>query len=237
MKTILIKELRYFFNSVSSYLIMGIFLLITSFSVWIFPHPAPNILNAGLANLSVFFEFIPWLILLLSPIITMGIVADEKKSKTIELLMTKPISESEIILGKFFACLIFIIITFFPTIIYVFSIDDLSITKIDYGQIITGYFGLILISCSFISIGLFFSSITRKQLVAFVLSFITILFFLEGITIIQKMEILEVFQLFNLTERAEGFYKGILDLKDVIFFISITIAFLLLSTETLKRRK
>ena len=230
MKTILIKELRYFFNSVSSYLIMGIFLLITSFSVWIFPHPAPNILNAGLANLSVFFEFIPWLILLLSPIITMGIVADEKKSKTIELLMTKPISESEIILGKFFACLIFIIITFFP-------IDDLSITKIDYGQIITGYFGLILISCSFISIGLFFSSITRKQLVAFVLSFITILFFLEGITIIQKMEILEVFQLFNLTERAEGFYKGILDLKDVIFFISITIAFLLLSTETLKRRK
>ncbi len=236
MKTILLKELRNFLNSPSTYFVIGIFLLITSLSIWIFPDPAPNILDAGIANLSAFFEFIPWLILLLTPIITMGVLSEEIKGKTLELLLTKPISEFSIIFGKFLACLIFIIITFFPTTIYVLCINDLSQNSLDFAQIITGYTGLIFISSSFISIGIFFSAISNKQLIAFVLTFITILFLLEGINVIQKMEILEILQVFSITERAEGFYKGIIDLKDIIFFISITILFLTLSTEILKKR-
>ena len=236
MKTILLKELRSFFNSPSTYFVIGIFLLITSLSIWVFPDPAPNILDAGIANLSAFFEFTPWLILLLTPIITMGVLSEEIKGKTLELLLTKPINEFSIIFGKFLACLIFIIIIFFPTIIYIFCINDLSQNSIDFTQIITGYTGLIFVSSSFISIGIFFSAISNKQLIAFVLTFITILFLLEGINIIQKMEILEVLQIFSITERAEGFYKGIIDLKDIMFFTSITILFLILSTEILKKR-
>ena len=236
MKPILLKELRNFFNSPSTYFIIGIFLLITSLSVWVFPDPAPNILDSGIANLSIFFEFAPWLILLLAPIITMGILSEEIRGKTIELLLTKPIDESSIIFGKFFGCLIFIVITFFPTIIYVFCINSLSEYPIDFAQIITGYFGLIFVSSSFISIGIFFSVISNKQFIAFILTFITILFLLEGINMIQKMEILEILQVFSITERAEGFYKGILDLKDIFFFISTTILFLVLSIEILKKR-
>jgi len=236
MKPILLKELRSFFNSPSTYLIIGIFLLITSLSIWIFPDPAPNIFHNGIANLSIFFEFTPWLILLLAPIITMGILSEEIKGNTLELLLTKPINEFSIIFGKFLACLIFIIITFLPTIIYVFCINDLSENPLDIAQIITGYAGLIFISSSFISIGIFFSSISNKQLIAFILTFITILFLLEGIDIIQKMEILELFQTFSITERSEGFSKGIIDLKDIMFFISITILFLVMSTEVLKKR-
>ena len=236
MKAILLKELRFFFNSPSTYFVIGIFLLITSLSIWIFPDPAPNILEAGIANLSAFFEFTPWLILLLTPIITMGILSEETKGKTVELLLTKPISEFSIIFSKFLACLIFIIITFSPTITYVFCINDLSTNSIDFAQIITGYFGLILVSSSFISIGIFFSAIAKKQFIAFILSFITILFLLEGINMIQKMEILEILKVFSITERAEGFHKGILDLKDIFFFISTTMLFLVLSIEILKKR-
>jgi len=237
MKPILLKELRYFFNSPSSYFIIGIFLLITSLSTWIFPDPAPNVLDSGLANLSNFFEFAPWLILLLAPIITMGSLSEEKRGKTIELLLTKPINESNIIIGKFFACLSFIIITFLPTIIYVFCISELSENPIDYAQILTGYCGLIFVSSSFISIGIFYSSISNKQLIAFILSFITILFLMQGINMISKMEILEILNIFSITERSEGFQKGILDLKDVSFFTSISIMFLLLSIVILKKRQ
>ncbi len=236
MKPVLLKELRNFFNSPSTYFIIGIFLLITSLATWIFPDPSPNILNSGIANLSMFFEFTPWLILLLAPIITMGILSEEIRGKTLELLLTKPINEFSIIFGKFCACLIFIIITFLPTIIYVFCINTLSENQIDFAQIITGYSGLIFVSSSFISIGIFFSAISKKQLISFILTFITILFLIGGIDIIQKMEILEILQIFSITERSEGFYKGIIDLKDIMFFISITILFLAMSTEILKRR-
>lgn len=236
MKPILLKELRIFFNSPSTYFIIGTFLLITSLSIWIFPEPSPNILSSGVANLSIFFEFTPWLILLLAPIITMGILSEEKREKTLELLLTKPISEFNIIISKFLACLIFIIITFLPTIVYVICINDLSETSIDFSQIITGYLGLILISSTFIAIGIFFSAISNKQLIAFILTFITILFLLLGIDIVQKMEILEILHVFSIQERAAGFQKGIIDFKDIVFFCSITILFLAMSTEILKKR-
>ncbi len=236
MKAIFIKELRTFFNSPSTYFIIGVFLLITSLLTWVFPDPAPNILDSGIANLSIFFEFTPWLIILLIPIITMGILSDEIRGKTLEVLLTKPISEFSLIMGKFFACLLFVIITFFPTIIYVFCIKDLSENTLDFFQIITGYTGLILISSLFISIGIFFSTISSKNLVAFILTFITLLFLIEGIDIIQKMQVLELLQTFSISDRSEGFFKGILDLKDIVFFISTTILFLFLSTEFLKKR-
>ena len=237
MKSVLLKELKYFLNTPSIYFIIGIFLTICSLSFWVFPEPAPNIFDYGLANLSTFFEFSPWLILLLAPIITMGIISEEKKEKTIELLLTKPIYELELVLGKFLASLILIIITFFPTIIYVFCIQELSSNDIDTGQIFSGYIGLILISSCFISIGIFFSSLTNKQLVAFILSFSTILFFLLGITLIQKMTSFDFLSVLNFNDRFEGFQKGIIDLKDVIFFISISLMFLLLTTEKLKRER
>ena len=236
MKAIFIKELRTFFNSPSTYFIIGVFLLITSLLTWVFPDPAPNILDSGIANLSIFFEFTPWLIILLIPIITMGILSDEIRGKTLEVLLTKPISEFSLIMGKFFACLLFVIITFFPTIIYVFCIKDLSENTLDFFQIITGYTGLILISSLCISIGIFFSTISSKNLVAFILTFITLLFLIEGIDIIQKMQAFELLQTFSISDRSEGFFKGILDLKDIFFFISITILFLFLSTEFLKKR-
>ena len=144
MKTILIKELRYFFNSITTYLTISIFLIINGLCLWVFPEPSPNIFNSGIANLYVFFNFFPWLILFLAPIITMGIISEEKNNKTIELLLTKPVNEFQIILGKFFACLIFITVTLAPTIIYWFCINDLSKELIDFGQIISGYIGLIM---------------------------------------------------------------------------------------------
>ena len=236
MKPILIKELRNFFNSPSTYLVIGIFLSITGLFIWIFPDPAPNILNSGIANLSNFFELIPLLLLLLTPLLTMGVISEEKKSKTIELILTKPINEKNIITGKFLACLIYIIITFLPTIIYVFCINDLSKENLDIAQIITGYFGLILISSFFISIGIFYSALSKKQIIAFILTFITILFMIEGIEMVKKMEVLEFLSLFSVNERFEGFKKGIIDIKDIMFFISMTLLFIFLSIEILKKR-
>ena len=236
MKAILIKELRNFFNSLSTYLVIGVFLSITGLFIWIFPDPAPNILNSGIANLSNFFELVPLLLLLLTPLLTMGVISEEKKSKTIELILTKPINEKNIITAKFLACLIYIIIIFLPTLVYVFCINALSKENLDIAQIVTGYFGLILISSFFISIGVFYSTLSKKQIIAFILTFITILFMIEGVKMVKKMEVLEFLSLFSINERFEGFKKGIIDIKDTMFFISMTFLFIFLSIEILKKR-
>ena len=112
----------------------------------------------------------------------------------------------------------------------------MSKENLDIAQIVTGYFGLLLISSFFISIGIFYSALSKKQIIAFILTFITILFMVEGVEMIKKMEVLEFLSLFSVNERFEGFKKGIIDIKDIMFFMSMTFLFIFVSIEILKER-
>ncbi|MEN8965674.1 MAG: ABC transporter permease subunit, partial [Polaribacter sp.] len=178
MIPILKKEFNSFFASTIAYLVVGVFLLINGLFLWIFKSDF-NILNAGFADLNAFFYLSPWLFLFLIPAITMKSFADEFNNGTIELLKTKPISSWQIVLGKFTAALLLVLTALIPTLIYVYTIYQLSNTtgNIDFGSTFGSYLGLLFLAATYISIGLFTSTLSKNQIVAFILG-VLITFFL-----------------------------------------------------------
>ena len=167
MLAILKKEIRYFFSSLIGPIVLILFLLVNSLFIWVYaPNDYMNILSSGFASLEPLFTLAPWMYLILIPAMTMRAFAEEKSNGTIELLLTRPLSEFQIILGKFFAYFILLILTLIPTLIYYFSVYYLSNGDIDNGATFGSYIGLILLGASFISIGLFASIITKNQIIS-----------------------------------------------------------------------
>ena len=149
---------------------MAVFLLVTGLFLWVFPDS--SILDYGYAGLDSFFNIVPYLFMFLIPAITMRSLAEEQKDGTFELLATRPLSDWQIVLGKFLAALLIVILTLVPTLTYYTSVYQLGITKgnIDTGAVIGSYLGLILLGGAFTSIGLFTSSLGKNQIIAFTLS-------------------------------------------------------------------
>ena len=258
MNSIIKKELKKMFNSLEGYIIAIVFLLTNGLMLWVLPYPAPNIFEGGFASLDNFFKLNSLVLLFLIPIITMGMISEEKKTNTLELLLTKPISPLSIIIGKFISCCILIITMIIPTIIYITCIYKLSDGKIDTGSIFCGYFGLLILCFTYISVGLFCSSLTKKQLIAFIVTLCILIIISIGldflIQIVSNIEnklieddyqksypILDFIQIIlkkiSLTENYKPFTIGMLDLKNVVYFISIGLMFLLISAENIKERR
>ena len=177
MLTILKKEFRSFLSLLIAYVVMIVFLLITGLMSWVFTDT--NILDNGYANMDVLFSIAPWIFIFLVSAITMRSFAEEKKTGTLETITTKPISDMSIILGKYFACVLLVLITILPTLIYYYSVSKLGspVGNIDSGAVIGSYIGLILLASIYVAIGIFSSSITENQIVAFIISMF--LFFLK----------------------------------------------------------
>lgn len=237
MIPILKKEFNAFFASPVAYLVIGIFLLINGLFLWVFKDNL-NILNAGFADLSSFFYLAPWLFLFLIPAITMKSFADEFNSGTIEILKTKPLTDWQIILGKFSASLLLVIIALLPTIIYVYTIHQLAnpVGNIDFGSIIGSYLGLLFLATTYTAIGLFTSTVSKNQIVAFILGvFITFLMFYgfdalsdltsNGSYFIKKM---------GINEHFKSISRGVVDTRDTIYFASITGFFLFITKQQLR---
>ena len=178
MFAILKKEFNSFFASPIAYLVIGVFLLINGLFLWIFKDDF-NILNAGFADLNSFFFLAPWVFLFLIPAITMKSFADEYSNGTIEILKTKPISDWKIVFGKFWASLFLVFVALLPTLTYAYTIYQLAnpIGDIDFGSIIGSYIGLLFLAATYTSIGLFTSTLSKNQIVAFILG-VMITFFL-----------------------------------------------------------
>lgn len=232
MYPILKKEFNSFFSSPIAYLAIGVFLVLNGLFLWVF-NGEFNILNAGFADINSFFFLAPWLFLFLIPAITMKSFADEFNNGTIEILQTKPISNWKIVLGKFWASFLLIVISILPTFIYVFSINSLANPEgnIDFGTIIGSYFGLLFLGATYAAIGLFASSLSKNQIVAFIIS-ICITFFLfygldEIASLFQNIAILKL----GISEHFKSISRGVIDTRDIIYFISIT-AFFLFITKT-----
>jgi ABC-2 type transport system permease protein len=212
---------------------MGLFL-------WILPD---NILSNGYANLDQLFSYGPRILLLLIPAITMRSFADEKKTGTLEILSTKPISDLSIVLGKFFAGVVLLLFSLLPTLLYYYTIHQLSepVGNIDTGAIIGSYLGLFLVGCAYLSIGLFASSITDNQIVAFILGlflcffFFILLEYLSGISGFGDYQ--WIFQLFSLEFHYISISRGIIDTRDVIYFLSFTFIFIQITKFILERRR
>ena len=237
MFAILKKEFNSFFASPIGYLVIGFFLLVNGMFLWIF-NDEFNILNAGFSDLTSFFYLAPWLLLFLVPAISMKSFSDEFQTGTIEILKTKPITNFQIVLGKFFAILLLIIIAIIPTLTYVYSINQLGnpVGNIDFGSTIGSYVGLLLLASSYASIAVFTSSITKNQVVAFLSGTFIIFCFYYGFDAIANLfgSLSYTIKLFGMNSHFKSISRGVLDTRDIFYFISIIVFFLFITQQKLK---
>ena len=236
MLAIFKKEFNSFFTSTIAYLTIGIFLLINGLFLWVFDDDF-NILNAGFADLTSFFYLAPWILIFLIPAITMKTFADEFRSGTIEILKTRPITNVTLVLGKFFAILTLLIIVLIPTFVYVYSIHELGnpVGNLDYGSISGSYLGLFLLASSFASIGIFTSTLSKNQVVAFLLGICMVFLFYYGFDAVSSLfgDYSYTIKLFGINEHYKSISRGVIDSRDVLYFMSIIIFFLFVSKQKL----
>lgn len=231
MIAVLEKEIRNFFTSSIGYLIIGLFLVINSVSMW-FLDSDFNILNYGYANLDTFFLFSPIIFLVFIPAVGMRMFSEEYQNGTIELLLTKPIPVLKLVLAKFFATGTLIFLALLPTIAYVVTIYYLGEEKgnLDSAAIIGSYFGLFLLALSFASISVFCSSLTSNQIVAFLLAISLNFFCYHGFSFLSKIDFIQpisfLLQKFSLSHYYLIMSKGVISIQDLIFFFSFCVLFI-----------
>jgi len=236
MIPILKKEFNSFFASPIAYLVIGVFLLVNGLFLWVFDDDF-NILNAGFADLTSFFYLSPWILLFLIPAITMKMFADEFQTGTIEVLKTKPISNWQIVLGKFWAALLLLFTAIVPTVIYAYSVHSLGnpTGNIDFGSTIGSYLGLLLLAASYAAIGLFTSTLSKNQIVAFLLGVLITFFLYYGFDAIANLfgSSSYTVQLLGINEHFKSISRGVIDTRDIVYFLSIIVFFLFITKQQL----
>ncbi len=235
MISIIKREINSFFSSTIGYLVIAVFLVINGLFLWVFGGNY-NILDSGFADLSPYFELAPWVLLFLIPAVCMRAFSDEIKMGTLELLLTKPISLKQIVLGKYFGAVILIIIALIPTFLYVYTISELGNPpgNWDVGSTIGSYIGLLFLVFAYTSIGIFSSTLSQNQIVAFIIAVFlcfALYYGFEGFTS-------STFDISNLGMKAhfDSVARGVLDTRDLIYFLSVTIFFIVLTILKLKKQ-
>jgi len=236
------KEIQQFFSSLIGYIAIIVFLLVLGLFMFIFPDT--SILEFGYATLDSFFTIAPYIFIFLIPAITMRSFAEEINTGTIELLSTRPVTELQIILGKYFAAVTLVFIAIIPTFVYFFTLYMLAspVGNVDVGGILGSYFGLFFLGAVFVAIGIFCSSITSNQIVAFIVG-VFLCFFLylafgymsQFATIIGKADYLV--ESLGLSAHYDAMGKGVIDTRDVVYFLSVISIFLLLTRTAISSRR
>lgn len=233
------KELRQFFSSLTGYIAIIVFLLVNGLVLFVFDD---NILDFGYATLDKFFQLAPWILLLLIPAITMRSFADEFKAGTYEILQTRPLSRSQITGGKYFGSLAVVIIALVPTIIYFFSIQQISSGEgIDTGAAIGSYIGLFFLAAVFTAIGICTSSFTNNAVVAFIISLIACALLYYGCSAISRLPGLEggadyYIEMIGIDFHYRSISRGVVDTRDIIYFLSVVFLFLTITNRNLLKR-
>jgi ABC-2 type transport system permease protein len=225
MWSIVKKEFNQFFSNLIGYISIILFLLING--VFLFVLEDSNIFNYGYASLDKFFELAPWVLLFLIPAITMRCFSDEYKFGTFETLKTKPLSSNQIVMGKYIAILLIVLLVLMPSLIYVVTIKSLSATGIiDNGAIIGSYIGLVFLCAVYAAVGLCCSGLTSNAVVAFLLSVFVCLLLYFGFSAISKLSFLQgnigfYIEMFGIDFHYKNISRGVIDTRDVVYFFSI----------------
>lgn len=236
MFAILKKEINTFFASPIGYLVIALFLILNGLFVWLFNGDF-NILESGFADMTPFFLLAPWIFIFLVPAVTMRSFADEKKQGTLELLVTKPISYLRIVLGKYFGALLLIVLALLPTLIYISAIDSLKLNGniLDYGSIIGSYLGLLFLAAAYAAIGLFASTLSDNQIVAFLIAVFLCFFFYFGFEGLSNISALPIEQ-FGMEAHYNSISRGVLDTRDLLYFVSISVLFIALTQFNIQKK-
>jgi len=238
---ILLKEINSFLNSLIAYIIMAVFLTGIGLLMWVFPET--SVLNYGFADMSSFFSLCPYIFMFLIPAITMRMFSEEKRGGTMELLLTRPIRDIDIILGKYFAGVFLVVFSILPTLLYYFTIRYLGnpVGNIDTAGVIGSYFGLFLLGAAFTSVGIFSSSFTENQVIAFIIAVFLCFFLYFGFNAISGTGmfhgIADVIDQIGMIYHYNSMSKGLIDIRDLVYFLSIICGMLLLTNLILRSRK
>lgn len=242
MTSLYIKELKTFLSSIIGYIIIGVFLIISGLFLWVFPN-MDNIMEAGLSDVHGLFNLSQFLFIFLVPAITMRSFAEEKRTGTMDLLLAKPLTDMQIIWAKFLSCLTLLVIALIPTLVYVISVYFLGnpVGNIDMGSTWGSYLGLLFLGATFIAIGLFSSSLTNNQIVAFIIAAALCFILYFGFAFIYSFESLGAVGYYIKTLGIEHHYasisKGVIDTRDIIYFCSVIFIFLFGTRIVLLSRK
>jgi ABC-2 type transport system permease protein len=242
MISIFKKEVNLFLSSLIGYIAIGVFLIATGLFLWVFPDY--SVISYGFSNLDSFFRMAPYVFLFLIPAITMRTFAEETQTGTMELLATRPISDWEIIVGKYLACLFLVLLAILPTLIYYYSVHQLGMPKgnLDSGATWGSYLGLFGLGAVFVAIGIFCSSLTSNQIIAFILGLFLCGFFYDAFSSLARLEIFygtsdALVEAIGINHHYASISRGLIDSRDVVYFLSMIMGFLGCTKFALEKRK
>jgi ABC-2 type transport system permease protein len=236
------KEINGFFSSISGYIVIVVFLIANGLFLWIFPGDL-NVFDSGYASLDTMFLISPWVFLFLVPAITMRLFSDEKRTGTIELLLTRPLTDLQIVLSKYFAGVVLVIFSLLPTLVYFVSVYMLGnpVGDIDTGGTWGSFFGLFCLASVYAAIGIFASSISDNQIVAFIVAMLFSFFLYIGFESISSLAIFGNHESFiinlGINEHYKSMSRGVIDTRDVVYFIMVISIFIMLTKVKLQSRK
>lgn len=242
MITLFIKEFTSFFSSLTGYIVIIVFLIVNGLFLWVFPGEF-NILDSGYATLEPFFIISPWIFLFLVPAVTMRMIAEEKRTGTIELLLTRPLRDVEIVIAKFFAGVVLVIFSLIPCLIYFVTVFLLGNPpgNIDTGGTWGSFIGLFFLATVYVSIGVFASSLSDNQIIAFLVAVLFSFFFFIGFEYISSMELFGDVQEFilnlGINEHYSSMSRGVIDSRDIVYFILADGLFIMFTRIVLQSRK
>lgn len=242
MKALYYKEVSSFLSSIIGYVFILIYLIASGLFHWVISEDT-NLLEGTEADLIPFFNLSPIIFLVLIPAITMRSFAEERRTGTIELLFTRPITDLQIILAKYLAGVTLLLVTLLPTLVYYYTMYNLALEpeKFDHGASITSYMGLILLGSTFLAIGIFASSLTNSQIVAFIMSMFLCWLFYDGLGLIGSFNLMgkfdSILQYSGMSYHYEALKKGVIDTKSLVYFISLIGLFLFASLTVVKSFK
>lgn len=231
MLAIIQREIQSFFGSVIGYLVIAVFLIVNGLFLWVFKGPF-NILDAGFADLSAFFQLAPWVLLFLIPAVTMRSFSDEKRMGTLELLLTKPLSLIQIVCGKYFGALFLIVLALLPTLLYILTISELGnpAGNWDFGSTVGSYIGLLFLIIGYTAIGIFSSTLSENQIVAFIIAVFLCFFMYYGFEGLAGYALFGSYDVYisslGMQSHFDSVARGVLDTRDSIYFISVALFFL-----------
>jgi len=242
MITILQKEINAFFSSLTGYVVVIVFLLCNALFMWVFKGEL-NVLDKGHANLDTLFIMAPWIFLFLVPAITMRIFAEEKRSGTLELLLTQPVTEIQIVLAKYFAAVVLIILSLLPTLVFYFSVSRLGSPpgNLDSGGITGSYMGLFFLAAVYAAVGIFTSAITDNQIVSFILAVLFSFLLYSGFDLLTSTDLFgnldSTLLKLGINEHYRSISRGVVDTRDLIYFLSMIGIFIVGTKVVLQSRK
>lgn len=242
MFALFLKEIRGFFSSITGYIVIIVYLVINGLFMWVFPGQF-NILDAGYSNLDTLFLISPWVFLFLVPAVTMRLFAEEKRTGTIEQLLTRPLTDLQIVLAKYFAGIVLVLMAIIPTFIYYYSVYKLGspVGNLDSGGIWGSYIGLFFLAAIYVAVGVFSSTLSENQIVAFIIGVIITFFLYAGFDSISSLKIAGGFDdlviRLGISDHYRSMSRGVIDTRDIMYFVSVAAFFILLTRIRLEKRK